>query len=78
MTEIKEKQRKGFAVIDPARQREIASLGGKAAQELGKAHRWNSSEAKIAARKSVEVRRAAARRQFNPRDVALVGGDPSL
>lgn len=34
--------------MDPARQREIARLGGKAAQASGKAHRFNTDEARAA------------------------------
>ncbi len=43
--------RKGFASIDPERQREIASMGGKAAHAKGMAHRFTSEEAKIAGKK---------------------------
>jgi len=45
------KRRRGFAVMDPSRQREIASKGGKAAHEKGTAHRWSEEEAKEAGRK---------------------------
>jgi len=45
------KRRRGFAVMDPNRQREIASKGGKAAHEKGTAHRWSEQEAKEAGRK---------------------------
>jgi len=39
---------RGFAGMDPARQREIASMGGRAAHESGRAHEWDSSEARQA------------------------------
>jgi uncharacterized protein len=42
---------RGFAGMDEERQREIASMGGKAAQEGGNAHRFNSEEAREAGRK---------------------------
>ena len=45
------KGRRGFALMDPARQREIASKGGRAAHEKGTAHRWSEEEAKEAGRK---------------------------
>lgn len=45
------KSRRGFASMDPARQREIASRGGKAAHEKGTAHEWSSTEAREAGRK---------------------------
>lgn len=45
-----EKNRRGFASMDPARQREIASKGGRAAHAKGTAHEWTSDEAKAAGR----------------------------
>lgn len=49
---------KGFASMDPLKQREIASLGGKAAQRDGTAHRWSSEEAREAGRKGGLARSA--------------------
>ena len=43
---------RGFASMDPQRQREIASQGGKAAHESGNAHEFSSEEARAAGRKS--------------------------
>jgi general stress protein YciG len=37
--------------MDPAKQREIASKGGKAAHQKGTAHEWTSDEARDAGRK---------------------------
>jgi general stress protein YciG len=37
--------------MDPQKQREIASKGGKAAHEKGTAHEFTSEEARIAGRK---------------------------
>jgi general stress protein YciG len=45
------KARRGFAVMDRDKQREIASKGGRAAHEKGTAHRWSEEEAKEAGRK---------------------------
>ncbi|MES2977448.1 MAG: KGG domain-containing protein [Pseudomonadota bacterium] len=42
---------RGFASMDPDKQREIASKGGKAAHESGNAHEFNSEEAREAGRK---------------------------
>ncbi len=42
---------RGFAVMDPEIQRQIASLGGKTAHSIGHAHEFTSEEAKIAGRK---------------------------
>jgi len=44
----KTKSKRGFASMDPNKQREIASRGGKAAHEVGKAHEFTSDEAKEA------------------------------
>lgn len=46
-----EKQRRGFAAIDPALLREIARKGGKAAHAKGIAHEFNSEEAHYAGQK---------------------------
>lgn len=43
--------RKGFASMDPVRQREIASRGGKAAHAKGTAHTFTASEAREAGQK---------------------------
>lgn len=45
------KSRRGFASMDPERQKEIASRGGRAAHEKGTAHEWSSDEARNAGRK---------------------------
>jgi general stress protein YciG len=42
---------RGFAAMDPQRQREIASLGGQAAHQSGHAHEFTSEEARAAGRK---------------------------
>src|SRR5260370_19543098 len=45
------KEDRGFASMDRAKQREIASNGGKAAHQKGTAHEWTSEEARDAGRK---------------------------
>lgn len=45
-------QTRGFASMDPARRREIASMGGTTAHRNGRAHQFTSSEAAEAGRKS--------------------------
>jgi general stress protein YciG len=45
------KEDRGFASMDRAKQREIASKGGKAAHQKGTAHEWTSEEAREAGRK---------------------------
>jgi general stress protein YciG len=46
--------KRGFAALDPEKQREIARLGG-AAHAQGKAHEFTSEEARVAGRKGGEV-----------------------
>lgn len=43
-----EHSNRGFASMDPERQREIASKGGHAAHESGHAHEFTSEEARAA------------------------------
>ena len=50
-TKQKGKTERGFAAMDPKRQREIASEGGKAAHLSGNAHEFTSEEAREAGRK---------------------------
>ncbi|WBY03252.1 KGG domain-containing protein [Ramlibacter tataouinensis] len=47
---------RGFAAMDPQRQREIASLGGRAAHQSGHAHEFNTEEARAAGKKRHAVR----------------------
>lgn len=44
-------KKRGFAAMDPAKQREIASKGGKAAHARGTAHEFSPEEAREAGRK---------------------------
>lgn len=44
-------KRRGFASMDPERQRELARRGGMAAVASGRAHRWTSDEARTAGQK---------------------------
>ncbi len=43
--------RRGFASMDPAEQRRIASEGGKASHASGQGHKWTAEEARAAGRK---------------------------
>lgn len=45
------KEQRGFASMASNRQREIASMGGKAAHVKGTAHQWTTEEARDAGRK---------------------------
>jgi len=53
------KSGRGFASMDEEKQREIASMGGKAAHQKGTAHEFSSEEAKEAGRKGGQARQAA-------------------
>ncbi|MBD1864036.1 MULTISPECIES: KGG domain-containing protein [Trichocoleus] len=50
-----EKGKQGFASMDESKQREIASMGGKAAHEKGTAHEFSPEEAREAGRKGGET-----------------------
>jgi general stress protein YciG len=65
------KSNRGFASMDPQRQREIASEGGRAAHEKGTAHEFTSEEAREAGRKGGQARSAN-------RKAALGGGSNSM
>ena len=55
-TQGKRSSSRGFASMDPQRQREIASEGGRAAHERGTAHEFTSEEAREAGRKGGQAR----------------------
>jgi general stress protein YciG len=44
-------QDRGFASMDPEKQRAIASKGGRTAHQKGTAHEWTPAEAREAGRK---------------------------
>jgi len=56
------KEHRGFASMDKAKQREIASKGGKAAHAQGTAHEWDEEEARKAGRKGGQKAWASKRR----------------
>jgi general stress protein YciG len=58
------KKDRGFASMDRAKQREIASKGGHAAHEKGTAYQWNSKTAREAGRKG-GLSTARRRRESN-------------
>ena len=53
----RQKQRRGFAAMDPDKQREIAQKGGKASHERGTGHEWNHETAREAGRKGGQASR---------------------
>ncbi len=56
-------KKRGFASMDPDKQREIARKGGRAAHQKGTAHEWDSDEARIAGRKGGEASHGGGRRR---------------
>src|SRR6478752_4337114 len=65
---------RGFASMDAAKQREIASKGGKAAHTKGTAHEWSSDEARNAGRKGGE---AVSRDRAHMAAIGREGGEAS-
>lgn len=65
---------RGFASMDPEKQKEIARKGGRAAHEKGTAHEFTSDEARAAGRKGGE--RVSANRDHMSR-IGRLGGKHS-
>ena len=84
------KRKGGFAVLDPAKHRELSSKGDKSAHAKGKAHRWSIEEAKAAGRKGglataaadQEAREVVSKTMFDGPEVdfekELLGIKPSV
>ena len=65
---------RGFASMDPQRQREIASQGGKAAHEKGTAHEFNSEEAREAGSKGGQAaHQKGTAHEFNSEEAREAG-----
>ena len=62
---------RGFAAMDPEMQRAIASKGGQAAHAQGRAHEFNSDEAREAGRKGGE---AVSRNREHMAEIGRKGG----
>jgi len=60
--------------MDRARQREIASKGGKAAHQKGTAHEWTSEEARDAGRKGGLASHRRRREQKEPQGESADSG----
>ena len=63
-----ERQKRGFALMDPARLKNISSMGGKRAHELGVAHEFTRAEASSAGRKGGLATKAPRRKKAAPPD----------
>ena len=69
--ESQNRRQRGFAAMDAARQREIASKGGRAAHQKGTAHRFTTEEARVAGRKGGE---AVSRNRQHMAEIGREGG----
>lgn len=70
------KQKRGFALLSPEKQREIASKGGRAAQKNDSCHRFekNSEEARAAGKKGGAVVSSDAKHMA---EIGRLGGEAS-
>jgi general stress protein YciG len=66
--------KRGFASMEPSKQREIASKGGKAAHMQGVAHEWTPEEARTAGRKGGE---AVSKNKDHMSEIGRKGGEAS-
>jgi general stress protein YciG len=65
---------RGFAAMDPEKQKEIASEGGRAAHRQGVAHEWSSDEARAAGRKGGQM---VSRNREHMSEIGRRGGQSS-
>lgn len=65
---------RGFAAMDPEKQRSIASEGGRAAHRQGVAHEWSSDEAREAGRKGGQI---VSRNREHMSEIGRRGGQSS-
>ena len=65
---------RGCASMDPQRQREIASQGGRAAHQKGTAHQFNPDEARAAGSKGGQAaHRKGTAHEFNSEEAREAG-----
>lgn len=65
---------RGFAAMDPEKQKVIASEGGRAAHRQGVAHEWSSEEARAAGRKGGQM---VSRNREHMSEIGRRGGQSS-
>jgi general stress protein YciG len=70
----KPKQRRGFAAMDPAKRKAIASKGGKAARASGRAHKFTSGQAKTVGAKGGWAAHQSGRAHQFTREEAQAAG----
>src|SRR3954471_20209760 len=59
-------RKRGFALLDADKMRQVAALGGRTAHAAGRAHQFSREEDRAAARRSVEVRNRRATDESQP------------
>ena len=65
---------RGFAAMSPEKQRQIASMGGKAAHAKGTAHEFDSVSARLAGRKGGQAAHAkGTAHQFTSTEARAAG-----
>ncbi|MBD0313737.1 MAG: stress-induced protein [Microcoleus sp. T3-bin5] len=74
MASQEKQDRRGFASMDPEKQREIASKGGQAAHEKGTAHKFSSDEAREAGRKGGQ---SVSQNREHMAEIGRKGGEKS-
>ena len=65
---------RGFAAMDPEKQKRIASEGGRAAHKQGVAHEWSRDEAREAGRKGGQI---VSRNRDHMSEIGRKGGQSS-
>ena len=66
--------KRGFASMDPAKVRAIASMGGKTAHAMGVAHQYNSETGKIAGKKGGKAgHQKGTAHEFTPEEAREAG-----
>ena len=65
---------KGFAALSEDERKQISSMGGRAAQAVGTAHKWTSEEARAAGRKGGAAVHAKRKEEARLRGHAPKGG----
>jgi len=71
-----EKGKRGFAGMDPEKQRQIASKGGKAAHQKGRAHEFTPEEARAAGRNARHGHQQTGTLPPGAQEAGRIGGAP--
>lgn len=67
----RKKQQRGFALLSPEQRSEMSRIGGIAAHEQGRAHKWTAETGAEAGRKGGAMSRRG-KREMAPEDVAAL------